>query len=113
MMIFSPRHRKWMLCATQHSSQMPAMFRVPADAEIVVNRLGQPAGDECLTVLLVRTPRIEVEARWDTATRVYWLHAFALHRDGHRSHVVAVRSAPHVRGALAIAAALARTERAK
>jgi hypothetical protein len=37
------------------------------------------------------------------ATRLYWIPAFALHSDGQRSHVVAVRSAPHVRGVVAIA----------
>jgi hypothetical protein len=48
---------------------MPGMIHPPPDAEIVVNRLGEPLGDTCRTVLVVRTPSVEVEARWDTATR--------------------------------------------
>ena len=45
---------------------MSAM-NLPPDAEIVVNRLGEPIGAECRTVLVIRTPRVEAEARWDTA----------------------------------------------
>jgi hypothetical protein len=85
-------------------------MRLPPDVEIVVNRLGEPTGDECFTVLLVRTHRIEVEARWDTATRLYQIWASALHRDGARSHTVAVREAPHVRGVLAIVGGLVRRQ---
>jgi hypothetical protein len=84
---------------------MPGM-NLPPDAEIVVNRLGEPLGDSCVTVLVVRTPSVEVEARWDTATRLYQIWASVLHRDCHRSHVFAVREAPHVRGVLAIVAGL-------
>jgi hypothetical protein len=83
-------------------------MRLPPDAQIVVNRLGEPIGNECLTVLVVRTPRVEVEARWDSARRAYLIWASALHRDGARSHTVAVREAPHVRGVLAIVAGLVR-----
>jgi hypothetical protein len=86
---------------------MPAM-KLPPNAEIVVNRLGEPLGESCLTVLVVRTPALEVEARWDTATRLYQIWASALHQDGRRSHVFAVREAPHVRGVLAIVAGLVR-----
>jgi len=92
-------------------AMMLGMLRLPADVEIVVNRLGEPLGDDCRTILVVRTAAMEVEARWDTATRLYWLHAFALHRAGQRSHVVAVRSAPHVRGVLAVVAGLVRREK--
>ena len=83
-------------------------MNLPPDAEIVVNRLDEPPGDEYLTVLVARTSRIEVESRWDTARRLYLIWAFALHRDGARSHVVAVREAPHIRGVLAIVAGLVR-----
>ena len=41
---------------------MPGMIRLPPDAEIVVNRLGEPLGAECRPVLLVRTRRGEVKA---------------------------------------------------
>ena len=90
---------------------MPGMIPLPPDAEIVVNRLGEPIGDECFAALVVRTPHVEVEARWDTATRLYLIWAFALHRDSKRSHVVAVQEAPHVRGMLAIVAGLVRRGR--
>ena len=73
------------------------MIRLPPDAEIVVNHWGE-LPNSCQTVLVIRSPHIEVEARWDTATRLYQIWASALHRDGQRSHAVAVRSAPHVRG---------------
>jgi hypothetical protein len=86
---------------------MPGM-NLPSDAKIVVNRLGEPVGDECFTVLIIRTPSIEVEARWDTARRSYLIWAMALHGDGQRSHVFAVREAPHGRGVLSIAVQLVR-----
>jgi hypothetical protein len=57
-------------------------------------------------VLAIRTPQVEVEARWDTATRLYQIWASALHRDGARSHTVAVREAPHVRGVFAVVGGL-------
>jgi len=105
---FSPAHKKDHFAPHKSLARMAGMLRLPVDAEIVVNRLGEPPGDTCLTVLVVRTPAIEVEARWDTATRLYHIWASALHSDGKRSHVFAVREGPHVRGVLAIMAGLVR-----
>jgi hypothetical protein len=85
-------------------------LHLPTDAEILVNRLDEPPSTTRLIVLVVRTPVIEVETRWDPVSRLFWLHAFSLHSDGKRSHVVAVRSAPDVRGVVAIATRLLRRE---
>lgn len=87
-------------------------LRLPPDAEIVVNRLDEPLGPEWRTVLVVRKAALEIEARREAATRLYWFHAFALHPDGQRSDVVAIRAAPHIRGVVAITAGLLRRERA-
>ena len=65
--------------AAQSPATMPGMIPLPPDAEIVVNRLGEPIGDECFDASWsIRTPRVEVEARWDTATRLYLIWACRL-----------------------------------
>jgi hypothetical protein len=53
-------------------------------------------------------PALEVDARWDTAARLYQIWASDVYGDGHPSHVFAVREVPHVWGVLATVAGLVR-----
>jgi len=89
---------------------MPAVptVRVPAEAQIFADQLDAQPHSDGQRVLLVRSASVEVEARYDAASRAYWVHGFALHHDEKRSHAFAVRSAPHRRGFAAIATGLLR-----